>query len=184
MPEHGRLPPLVFKLAHLLTSAAIGLAIAGAIGLGDSKNGNDPQARTLQRSAMIIFIVIFAFLCVTNIQLFLHKNIFEGSDGDRPILIATSVSLPLLLCRLLFGVLAVYEVAPGIFSMLSQNTGAVLATAFMATLPEFIIAAVILRAGFKVPISKQRDAITSKKQSLEHANVTRAGINSKTHMVV
>ena len=182
MPEHGRLPARVFKIAHLLTSAAVALAIAGAVGLGDSKTGNDPTARNLQRSATIVFIVIFAFLCATDIHILLHKQIFDVYDGDRPILIATTISLPLLLCRLLFGVLAVYEVATGVFSMLSQNTGAVIATALMSTLPEFIIVAAVLRAGFKVPTLKQTDTVTSKKESGESTVVTQPGVESESRM--
>ena len=180
MPEHGRLPPRVFTIAHLLTTAAIALAIAGAIGLGDSKTGSDPTARILQRSAMIVFVVIFAFLCATNVRVLMHKQIFDVDSGDRPILIATTISLPLLFCRLLFGVLAVYGVGPGIFSMLSQNTGAVIATAFMSTLPEFVIAAVVLRAGFRVPTLKQTDTVTSKQQSLEPTIATGPGPESES----
>ena len=149
MPDYRRLPTRAFKLAHLATSVGIGLAIAGAIQLGDSKTGNDPEGHTLQRAAMIIFNVIFAFLCITNVQVLLYRGSIP--DSERPLLIATCVALPLLFSRLLFGVLAAFGVAPRVFSLISQNRNAVIATAVMATLPEFIIAAVILGTGFKVP---------------------------------
>ena len=79
-------------------------------------------------------------------------------DSERPIFQATSISLPLLAPRLLFALLASYKVDTDVFSSLSQGNTAVIVSAIFVTLPEFIIAAVILRAGFRVPsLARRRD---------------------------
>ena len=148
VPDHRRLPPKVFKLAHLLTSAGVALALAGGIESGDSNNSNDASGRNLERIAIILFVVLYIFLCMVEVVSFVFRS--RILDSERPIFLATSVSLPLLAPRLLFALLASYKVDETIFSSLSQGHTAVVMSAIFVTLPEFIIAAIILRAGFKV----------------------------------
>lgn len=127
--------------------------MAGAIELGDSSTGNDPQGRALQRAGILIFTAILAGLFAMNANVFVHRS--HIMQPERPIFRATTISLPLLFLRILFAILAVFNVDDGVFSMINQKTESVIATAFMVTLPEFIIAAVILTAGFRVPLMAQ-----------------------------
>ena len=149
LPDHRRVHPRVYKFAHLLTSVGVGLALAGAIELGDSSNGNDAQGRTLSRIAIILFVVLWIILFTLNTQSFAFQSRIVQSE--RPIFTATSTALLLIAPRLLFALLAVYQVDTRVFNSLSQGHTAVVVSAVFVTLPEFIIAAVILRAGFKVP---------------------------------
>ena len=125
------------------------MAMVGGIQVGDSNDGNDPQGRTLQRVAILIFIVLFLGLSVVNFLTFRCRS--HIMQSEQPILKATTVALPLLAPRLLFALLAVFQIESNVFSTISQGKASVIASAFMVTLPEFIIAAVVLTAGFKVP---------------------------------
>ena len=149
LSDFSRISIRTFKLFHLATSAAIGLAMAGGIELGDSAGKNGSQGHTLQRAAMIIFIAIFIAIFIGHVHVVRHRQTIP--DTEHSIVVAVTLSMPLLGCRLLCGVLAVFDVAPGTFSSISQKDATVIVTALMAVLPEFIIAAMILRAGFLVP---------------------------------
>ncbi|KAJ9613459.1 hypothetical protein H2200_003401 [Cladophialophora chaetospira] len=152
IPETRRVPPKVFKLVHLLTSAGIALAMAAAIqSSGDSTttSSHSTTGRDLERVAIIIFVVIYAVLCALGAQSFVYRS--RVVDPERPIFKAACIAIPMLAPRLLFALLAAYQVDTRIFNSLSQGDSAVVVSAIFVTLPEFIIAAVILRAGFKVP---------------------------------
>lgn len=133
--------------------------MVGGIELGNATNGKDGGARILQHVAIILFLVVYVILCMLNVQSFVFRmNIMEA---EIPIFSATSITLPILFPRLLFAFLALYNVDTKVFSSLSQGNTAVIVSAIFVTLPEFIIAAVILRAGFKVPSLAQTRAETN-----------------------
>lgn len=159
---------MLFRFAHLLTSAGIALAIAGAIESGDSTTSNDTSGRSLERIALILFAVLYVILFALYSQCFVYRA--RIIDSESPIFKALSIALPLLAPRLLFALLAAFQVATNIFNTLSQSTIPVVLSAIFVTLPEFIIAAVILRAGLTVPsLAQQRCQVEANRT--KHAEV-------------
>jgi hypothetical protein len=136
----------VFRLLHLATSAAIALAIVSATYLDDSQPGNDNEGGTLERAAVIIFISVFVGLVLVYAAIILHRD--QVVTSERPLLIASGISLPLLAVRIIFPILAVFNIDPNVFSLQSSTTIAVVAQAMMVTIEEFVIVATFLAAGF------------------------------------
>ena len=155
-------PPRLFKILHLSTTAAIVMAIVGAVEISDASQGNNPTAHTLQRVAVLLFLGVACILLAMYVNIRMRSNASAATNDkntdpnaipatERPLLIALSVSLPLIIFSLIFRVLGVFNIDTNLFSILSTSNKAVIVQALTIILQEFIIVAVVLWAGFTVP---------------------------------
>lgn len=108
---------------------------------------------------MILFLVILVVLAIANGLMLVHRRNIMSTE--RPILVATTVAIPLVTPHIVFANLAVWGVATNIFSLINQNKDAVIVTALLTTLPEMLIAVTVIRTGFKVPTLSQYRVQTS-----------------------
>jgi len=150
--QYPLIPPRMFRLIHLPISAGIAVAIVGACYLGDSTTGNDSTGRTLQRAGILVLTGVLGLLAAINILFCLPHNRAQLGAGEKPILVATSISIPMLAIRLIFSLLVVFGVDPNVFSIVSQAPKSIVAEALMLMLEEFVIVVAYLTAGFMAPV--------------------------------
>ena len=169
-------PPRVFKVLHLTTTAAIIMAIVGAVEISDATAGNDPTAHTLQRVAVLLFLGVACVLLGLYINMRRQSSSSAATNDkntdpnaipatERPLLIALSVSLPLIIFSLIFRILGVFNIDPNLFNILSTSNKAVIVQALTIILQEFIIVAVVLWAGFTVPKLAKKEVYAQEEEA-------------------
>ena len=125
---------------------ALIIGIVGGSDLTDSSISEQNTGQKLIKAALIIFLIIY--ICLF---LLIAKSISEIRclpPGEKRVLLALAVALPLLGVRLLFSFLAYFSTIPT-FSLTSGN---VLVRAFMANLEEILIVIGYTLAGILVPV--------------------------------
>lgn len=123
--------------------------ILAAIGASDqfSTNSNTMNTgTTLYHAAIIIFAVVY--LIQAGITIISFLSIRNLPDGERRILIAVGLSLPFLLVRIIYAILAAFDTSTTTFSIIRGN---VVIQGFMSTMEEFVTVGLYLAAGLMAP---------------------------------
>ena len=131
---------------------ALVLAIVGGSDLTDKSISERNTGQKLIKVALIIFLVIY--ICLFLLVAKSTSEMERLPLGEKQVLLALIVALPLLRVRLLFSILEYFTK----ISTFSPTRGNVLVRAFMASLEEIVIVIGYTLAGILVPMS--RDATT------------------------
>ena len=134
------------QLLQLPAMVALIIGIVGGSDLTDTSISAQNTGQELIKAALIIFLVIY--ICLF---LLVAKSIGEIGrlpPGEKRVLLALAVALPLLGVRLLFSFLAYFSTNP----TFSLTRGNVLVRAFMANLEEILIVIGYTLAGILVPV--------------------------------
>lgn len=125
------------RLAELLITVGLILSIVGGINAGtDFSKTGVYKTQTLSKVGLALFIVAFGILCA--ITAVLSQSIRHAEEGEKRILFAVAASLPFLLVRLLYSVLAVFASEKS-FSLFNGNVTILLC---VALLEEAVIVAI------------------------------------------
>ena len=146
--------PRHIKLAELLITVGLILSIVGGVNAGTEygKTGiYKPQ--TLSKVGLALFIAAFAILSMVTGTLL--RSIQHAEAGEKRILVAVAASLPFLLVRLIYSILAVFANDKS-FSSLS---GSVTVLLCMALLEEIIVVIMYEGVGLTLRKEKRTDAI-------------------------
>ena len=146
MPDGRRLPQRTFDLLILPTMVALILAIVGGSNQASASGHPSTSGRTQTRVAVIIFVAMFFIQSI--ITIFTFANIRIVSRGDKQIYVAVALSIPFLLVRLIYSLLAAFDTSSSTFSL---TVGNVIIEAFMSVLEEFVIVILYLAAGIIAP---------------------------------
>ncbi|MCJ1250288.1 hypothetical protein MMC30_007514 [Trapelia coarctata] len=145
MANGPSVPPAVFNFLTLAPIAGLVLAIIGGTDLASTDPSNVAPGHTLTRAAIIIFLVVFIILSMITIFTFFFLR--SISPGEHRILYAVALSIPFLLVRLIYSLLANFDSG----TTFSLSAGNVVVQAFMATIEEFVVVALYLAAGILAP---------------------------------
>ena len=125
------------RLAELLITVGLILSIVGGINAGtDFSKTGVYKTQTLSKVGLALFIAAFGILCA--ITAVLSQSIRHAEEGEKRILFAVAASLPFLLVRLLYSVLAVFAKEKS-FSLFNGNVTILLC---VALLEEAVIVAI------------------------------------------
>jgi hypothetical protein len=133
------LPPNIFRLVHLITPTGLILNIIGQT--SNTTLEGLTQINTKTKIGVAIFIVAYVLLCLLVLAVGSRRSRIE--QGERRLLLATAVSLPFILVRLVYSILTVYAHS-STFNLFSGNETAQLV---MSVLPEFVVVALYLGVG-------------------------------------
>lgn len=134
-------------LQLLQLPAAIGLiiCIVGGSDLADSSVSEHSTGKKLIKAGLIIFLIIY--ICLFLLIAKSASELNSIPSGEKRVLLALIVALPLLGVRILFSLLAYFST----ISLFSPINGNVLVRAFMAILEEVLIVIAYTLAGILVP---------------------------------
>ena len=133
------------QFLQLPAAIALVIAIVGGSDLTSNSVSKQDTGKTLIKSGLIIFLVIY--ICLFFLIAKSASEFQRLSPGEKRILLALIVALPLLAARILFGLLAYFST----ISTFSLANGNVLVRAFMAVLEEILIVIAYTLAGILVP---------------------------------
>ena len=155
------------QILQLPAVIALIIGIVGGSDRTDSSVSTQSTGTKLVKAALIIFLVIYICLFLLIAKSASETN--ELPPGEKRILFALIVALPLLGVRILFGLLAYFST----ISTFSPTNGNVLVRAFMAILEEILIVIVYTFAGILVP--KYGDARMGDREMDFSISATRVG---------
>ena len=135
------------QLLQLPAIVALIIAIVGGSDLTDRSISAQNTGQKLIKAALIIFLAIY--VCLFLLVARSIGEIARLPPGEKRVLSALIVALPLLGERLLFSFLEYFST----ISTFSPTGGNVLVRAFMATLEESLIVIGYTLAGILVPVS-------------------------------
>ena len=134
------------QLLQLPAVVALILAIVGGSDLTDKSPSARNTGEKLIKAALIIFLVIY--VCLFLLVAKSTSEMDRLPPGEKRVLFALIVALPLLGVRLLFSILEYFST----ISTFSPTRGNVVVRALMATLEETIIVIGYTSAGILVPM--------------------------------
>ena len=138
------------QLLQLPTVIALIICIVGGSDLTDNSVSEQSTGKKLIKAGLIIFLIIY--ICLFLLVAKSASEINDLPSGEKGILLALTVALPLLGVRIFFSLLAYFST----ISTFSPTHGDTFVRAFMATLEEILIVIAYTSAGILVP--KYRDA--------------------------
>ena len=134
------------QLLQLPAVVALILAIVGGSDLTDKSLSARNTGEKLIKAALIIFLVIY--VCLFLLVAKSTSEMERFPPGEKQVLLALIVALPLLGVRLLFSILEYFST----ISTFSPTRGNVLVRALMANLEEIVIVVGYTLAGILVPL--------------------------------
>ena len=134
------------QLLQLPAVVALIIGLVGGSDLTDRSISAQNTGQKLIKVALIIFLVIY--ICLFLLVAKSTTEIGRLPPGEKRVLLALIVALPLLGVRLLFSILVYFST----ISTFSLTTGNVLVRAFMANLEEILIVIGYTLAGILVPM--------------------------------
>ncbi|OCK86058.1 hypothetical protein K432DRAFT_285396 [Lepidopterella palustris CBS 459.81] len=143
---------LAIGLLQIPCVIALILCIIGGTDVGSTNSSDRKTGLTHLKEGLIIFAVVWAALWLLTILTVRDwSRIYEG---ERRVLIAVVVAVPLLALRILYGVLSVF-VDKGSFSFIG---GGIVPRVLLATVEEFLIVIIFIGVGLTVPkFAKQNE---------------------------
>lgn len=133
------------QLLQLPAAVALIICIVGGSDLTDSSTSEQSTGKKLIKAGLIIFLIIYICLFVLIAGSASEMNSLPA--GEKRVLFALILALPLLGVRILFSLLAYFST----ISTFSPTNGNVLVRAFMAILEEILIVIAYTLAGILVP---------------------------------
>ena len=146
MASGWKIPQRTFDFLILPSTVALILAIVGGSNQFSSSGSQSNSSQNLTHAAIVIFIVMFVVQSI--ITIFTFRNLQVVSQGDKRILIAVALSIPFLLVRLIYSLLATFDTSSSTFSL---TAGSVIVEGFMSVLEEFVVVILYLAAGATAP---------------------------------
>ena len=128
---------------------ALILCIVGGIDLTSKTTSAHTTGQKLTKAALIIFLIIYL-----SLFLLIAKSTAEMGrlpPGEKPVLSALIIALPLLGVRLCFSFLEYFST----ISDFSPTSGDVLVRGLMANLEEVLVVIGYILAGMVVPVSRE-----------------------------
>ena len=121
---------------------------------GTKEYSSDPSTRSegehLQEAAVLLFLLGYLLLAGITLLTVTKKN--HILDGEQRLLAAAVVSLPFLLVRIIWSIIAAFDHNSNTFSLLSTSNTSVVVWAIMSVLMEFIVVILFLAAGIFVRV--------------------------------
>lgn len=148
MRDH-QFPSNFIQLIHLPVVAALALGIVGGIDLFASSTSSRNTGITLTEASIIIFLVSFVALAAITVVTFTHLR--SVVDEEKRLLFAALASIPFLIVRLTYSIVANFDRSSTIFSITATQNTAVIVQAIMSLAMEFIVVSLYLVAGFTTP---------------------------------
>ncbi|KAJ5819818.1 hypothetical protein N7474_005409 [Penicillium riverlandense] len=139
----------LFKWLGLATLVAVILSIVGQV--QNTNLGQESSISTLTKAGVVIFLVTWAGLAFLLFGVASRFGSIE--DGERRLVFAVGLSVPLLLVRILYSLLAVFSHSPD-FNMF---TGSPTIMLVMAVLEEIAICVICLGTGITLSVRKRTD---------------------------
>lgn len=141
------LPRLIFQLISTVSLAALILGIYGGIQLADQTGAtNYTHLNSYSKAAVIIFTVIFVVVCL--MFLVLATKVSHVPDGEKRLLVAVTLSLPFLVIRYTYALLADFAQDTRFNSFFGNATYYLC----MAVLTEFVVIFICEIAGFTLRV--------------------------------
>ena len=134
------------QLLQLPAMVALIIGIVGGSDLTDRSISTQNTGQKLIKVALVIFLVIY--ICLFLLVAKSTSEIQHLPPGEKRVLLALIIALPLLGVRLLFSILEYFST----ISTFSPTRGNVLVRAFMANLEEILIVIGYTLAGILVPV--------------------------------
>ncbi|CAD6572300.1 MAG: hypothetical protein ASARMPRED_005229 [Alectoria sarmentosa] len=154
------------QLLQLPAAIALIICIVGGSDLTDSSVSEQSTGKKLIKAGLIIFLIIYICLFILIAKSASELNSLPA--GEKRVLAALIVALPLLGVRVLFSLLAYFST----ISTFSPTGGNVLVRALMAILEEILIVIAYTLAGILMP--KHGDARTGDTEfEVEHLESTK-----------
>jgi len=125
----------VLKFIELLLLVALILAIVGGVNASENAvdNGGVYKAPTISKAGSALFIVSYVAIVVFTILISFSVRHAEG--GEKRILLAVIMSLPLLLIRLIYSVISTFSHS----KLFSPFNGSIVILLCVALIEEFIV---------------------------------------------
>ena len=133
------------QLLQLPAAVALIICIVGGSDLTDTSVSEQSTGKKLIKAGLIIFLIIY--ICLFLLTAKSATQIRSLPAGEKRVLLALIVALPLLGVRILFSLLAYFST----ISTFSPTKGSVFVRAFMAILEEVLIVVAYTLAGILVP---------------------------------
>ncbi|KAK3938955.1 hypothetical protein QBC46DRAFT_316699 [Diplogelasinospora grovesii] len=142
----------ILKVAQTPAAVALVLCIVGGT---SADTPSDIESQGTVQAGVILYLLVLVLLALLVIRAAVMSK-------DSSILLrAVSLSLPLLLIRIIYSLLGCFMHDSDIVSLGSQSTGAVILQVFMVTVEEMAIVLIYLWAGFK--LAREEDAEEGRK---------------------
>lgn len=135
--------PMIFRIVNLISLVALILTIVGS-----TQNSNFTQGfiTTETKVALVLFLV--TWLAVCGLFLLITNRSHSIEDGERRLLLAVGISLPLILIRLVYSFIYAFGNRAD-FNMLSGNVTIQLV---MSVLEEIVVVLVCLGIGLTLQV--------------------------------
>lgn len=151
------------RLAEILITVGLILSIVGGINAGtDFGKTGVYKTQTLSKVGLALFIAAFGILCA--ITAVLSQSIRHAEEGEKRILFAVAASLPFLLVRLLYSVLAVFA-SERSFSLFYGDVTILLC---VALLEEAVIVAIYEGVGLTLKRVSKDELAGGERRSADH----------------
>jgi hypothetical protein len=130
-----------FRLVQLVITLGLILSIVGGTS-GNASPGSGIQVSTTSKAGIILYICAYAALCL--VCALSITSLHHASSGEKRLVFAVILALPLILVRLIYSALVVF-VHNHDFNILH---GSVVLLVVMAVVEEFIVVGIYLVCGF------------------------------------
>ncbi|PYH40498.1 uncharacterized protein BP01DRAFT_419415 [Aspergillus saccharolyticus JOP 1030-1] len=137
------LHPLLFKVTGLVTIVGM---ILGIVGQTTSTNPTEGLYSSKTKAGLILYIIAWVGLCILLLLISLRYQRIE--EGEHRLLLAVSISIPLLFVRILYSLLSTFT-RKAEFSSISGNVSIQLC---MSVLEELVIVYVCLGIGLTLTV--------------------------------
>ena len=135
----------LIQLTHIPSVVALIICIVGGINLTSPDISDQKQGRSMLRAGIVIFLVIYAILCV--LAAYAATKFSEYPSSERRITVVVIVALVLVAPRLIWSCIA-YFARTRTFNIVN---GSFVVRGFMLTFEEFIIIVMYTVVGLLVP---------------------------------
>ncbi|KAK5169019.1 uncharacterized protein LTR77_006328 [Saxophila tyrrhenica] len=136
----------VFRGIHLLSLAALVLAILGGTDISSTISSTVSLGHTLLKAGSIVFLVIYLALAAITFLTFSRK--YAVLTEERKLVDAGLAALPFLLVRIIYTVVVSFAGKGSIFYLWNVN---VYVSAFMQFLMEAFVVVIFMTAGLLTP---------------------------------
>ncbi|RFU30909.1 hypothetical protein B7463_g5416, partial [Scytalidium lignicola] len=139
----------LFRLAYLPSMIGLILAVVGGIDSSSTKASEVSEGSKFTKIGVALFIialVLYSFLAASMVP---KRRYLES--GERVLHAAVLLGVPFIGVRILFSALVAFKKDPDTFSLIINTDKVVIIEGLMTLLPEVIVEALYLFAGFRLP---------------------------------
>jgi len=135
----------LIQVTNLPSIIALIICIVGGIKSTSSDSSDQTQGKTMLKAGIIIFLIIYLILCV--LASYTAMEFSKIPSGEKRILAAVLVTLPFVLPRLLWSLLAYFSH----ITTFNVVEGSIVVRSVMSTLEEFLVIIMYTVVGLLVP---------------------------------